>query len=56
MADEPMVLARIIIDLVIDENGGMRTDTRAEGTLQYVTGMGMLAIAQNDLITLVEKG
>lgn len=47
-------MGSIVIDLVATPEGGLEVWPRVEGTVQYVTGMGMLAMAMQDLQTLLE--
>ncbi|QZE10293.1 hypothetical protein SEA_LUNA18_5 [Microbacterium phage Luna18] len=53
MADKNVVLGSVIIDLVATDDGDLIVQPRVEGTIQYVTGMGMLAMAMQDLDVLL---
>jgi hypothetical protein len=44
--DGDTVLGSIIIDLVVAREGDLQVSARIEGTIQYVTAMGMLEMAK----------
>lgn len=50
-----VTLGSIIIDLVATETGEIQVASRVEGTIQYVTGMGMLAMAMQDLDEMIKE-
>lgn len=50
-----MALASITISLVATETNELQVQTGVEGVLQYVTAMGMLAMAQQDIANLYKE-
>lgn len=55
MAD-PMILGSIVIDLSATSDGELIVSSRIEGTLQYVTALGMLEMAKETLDAHLEGG
>ncbi len=47
------VLGSITVDLVVGEDGQITVESTVEGTIQYVTGLGMLEMAKQNLDGLV---
>lgn len=50
-----MALASITISLVATEDNTLQVQTGVEGVLQYVTAMGMLAMAQQNIQDLYKE-
>ena len=46
MENGDTVLGSIIIDLLIAEDGSLQVSARTEGSIQYITAMGMLEMAK----------
>ncbi len=56
MSDHPegsVVLGSLVIDLVATPDGDLLVAARSEGTLQYVTALGMLEMAKETLDDLI---
>lgn len=47
------VLGSITVELVIDDVGALEVRSTVDGTIQYVTGLGMLEMAKQNLDGLV---
>lgn len=55
VAKPGMALASITISLVATDDNELQVQTGVEGVLQYVTAMGMLAIAQQNIENLYKE-